>query len=226
MQAQKMQTQTFTHQQQQTLDYGLYLPEGYDGKTQFPLMIFLHGAGERGGIDLVQQHAAIPRDINAGKMKFPFVVAAPACPAGEWWPHYFDALNALVDSLLADYAVDPQRVYLTGLSLGGNGTWHWAARNPERFAAVVPVCGFCVPVLLPENWDTRLASLPIWAFHGAKDDVVPPEASTSMVEAVRAAGGDVKYTLYPDADHNSWDPAYAEPELIPWMLSHSLAARG
>jgi predicted peptidase len=219
-----MQAQTFSHVQQQTLDYWLYLPQNYDSSKRFPLVIFLHGAGERGALERVKIHG-LPRLINEGQ-QYPFILAAPVCPLNDWWQHYTDALNGLLDSLLANYAVDAQRVYLTGLSMGGSGTWHWAMSNPERFAAVAPICGFGMGLLHPQGWEARLATVPIWAFHGAKDKIVKPIETRKMVRAARRAGGEVKFTLYDDADHNSWDAAYSDPELYRWLLSHSLDERG
>jgi predicted peptidase len=218
-----MQAKSFSHQQQTTLDYWLYLPQDYDGSERFPLVIFLHGAGERGGLERVTLQG-LPRLINEGQ-HYPFIMAAPACPLDDWWLHYIPTLNGMLDSLLTDYAVDAQRVYLTGLSMGGSGTWHWAMHNPERFAAIAPICGFGVRLLQPQDWEAHLASVPIWAFHGAKDKVVKPVETRKLVRAVRRVGGEVNFTLYDNADHNAWDEAYGNPELYRWLLSHSLAKR-
>lgn len=218
-----MQSQTFNHVQQQTLDYWLYMPQKADSKKPLPLVIFLHGAGERGGLDRVKWQG-LPRFISEGQ-NYPFMLVAPACPLNAWWQQYIPTLNGMLDSLLSTYAVDAKRVYLTGLSMGGSGTWHWAMNNPERFAAIAPICGFGVELLYPENWESRLASVPIWAFHGAKDKVVKPVETRKLVRAARRAGGEVTFTLYDNADHNSWDVAYSNPELYRWLLSHSLAER-
>lgn len=219
-----MQAKTFTYQRQETLDYWLYLPKDYDGSKRFPLVIFLHGAGERGGLEQVKLQG-LPRLINEGQ-QYPFIVVAPVCPLNQWWLQHISSLNGLLDSLLANYAINAQRVYLTGLSMGGNGTWHWAMNNPERFAAIAPICGFGVRLLQPDGWEAQLASVPIWAFHGAKDKIVKPIETRKLVRAARRAGGEVIFKLYPDADHNAWDAAYTDPELFRWLLSHSLAKRG
>ncbi len=218
-----MKARTFNHQHAASLDYWLYLPKGYSNRKSFPLVIFLHGAGERGGLERVKLQG-LPRLIDEGQ-HYPFIMAAPACPLNEWWQSYLHTLNSLLDSLLANYAIDAQRVYLTGLSMGGSGTWHWAMHNPERFAAIAPICGFGVSLLQPEGWEARLASVPIWAFHGAKDKVVKPIESRKLVRAARKAGGEVKFTLYDNADHNAWDETYSNSELYRWLLSHSLAER-
>jgi len=139
-----------------------------------------------------------------------------------WMVHYIgwkatDLLIELLDGIIATHNIDPHRVYLTGLSLGGYGTWNLATYHPNRFAAIAPICGGGVPRLA---W--RLQNTPTWAFHGEKDDSVPPSESESMVRALEALGGEVRFTLYPDVGHNAWDPAYDDPELYEWFLSHSL----
>lgn len=193
------------------LRYWLYLPEGYHAGSaeQWPLVIFLHGSGERGNdLDKVKVHG--PPKL-AGQQAFPFMLVSPQCPDGERWNVYM--LNKLLDALLAEYRVDPDRVYLTGLSMGGQGTWQWALSNPERFAAIAPICGRSVsgPV-----W--RLRHLPIWVFHGAKDTVVPLEESEKMIRELEQSGSVPLVTIYPEAGHDSWTEAYNNPDLYTWML--------
>jgi predicted peptidase len=198
------------------LGYLLYLPKGYgqEKEQKWPLMLFLHGAGERGdSLDLVKKHGP-PKLIGAGR-EFPFIVVSPQCPAESWWPEQIEALVALLDDIQAKYAVDPDRVYLTGLSMGGFGSWALGCRHPGRFAAVAPICGGGERFLA-----SRLKNVPVWAFHGAKDPVVPLQASTEMVEALKRAGGDVRLTVYPEAEHDSWTETYDSPELYEWFLSH------
>jgi predicted peptidase len=151
--------------------------------------------------------------------ELPCIVAAPQCPAESDWALHDDALIALLDQLAATYAVDPGRVYLTGLSMGGRGAWRLAAANPGRFAALVPICARRPDWLRGSDAVCRLHDMPIWVFHGALDQVVPVEESDTMVAALRECGAVVRYTIYPDAGHDSWTPAYAEPELYTWMLS-------
>jgi len=196
-------------------DYLLYLPPGYGEKEQkWPLIMFLHGAGERGdNLELVKKHGP-PKLIEQGK-DFPFIIVSPQCPRGIWWPEKLDTLVALLDEIESKYAVDADRVYLTGLSMGGFGTWSLACRHPQRFAAVAPICG-------GGQWflANRLKNVPVWAFHGARDRVVPLDQSKSMVEAVKRAGGDAKLTVYPEAQHDSWTATYDNPKLYEWFLSH------
>jgi predicted peptidase len=198
------------------LKYLLYLPKSYGEKKdqKWPVMLFLHGAGERGDdINLVKKHGP-PKLIDQGK-EFPFIVVSPQCPTNSWWPEQIDALVALLDEVQSKYAVDPDRVYLTGLSMGGFGSWALACRYPERFAAVVPICGGGDRYLV-----SRLKNVAVWAFHGGKDPVVPLQASTDMVEALKKAGGDVQLTVYPEAQHDSWTETYNNPKLYEWLLSH------
>jgi len=200
-------TRTFTTQ------YLLSLPEGYGMVDQkWPLVLFLHGAGERGSdLELVKSHGP-PKLIAAGK-KFPFIMVAPQCPAGQYWSE--DVLVPLLDRIEDRYAVDKSRVYVTGLSRGGYGTWGLALRNPDRFAAIVPICGGG-----DESLICSIKNLPVWAFHGAKDPVVPLRESQEMVDALKACGGNVKLTVYPEAGHDSWTETYNNPESYTWMLGH------
>jgi predicted peptidase len=192
------------------LGYLLFLPEDY-GKTDkaWPLILFLHGAGESGN-DLAKVKAHGPPKIVETKKDFPFIVVSPQSPKRGWQP---DALLALLDEVVSKYKVDQDRVYLTGLSMGGFGTWALAAAHPDRFAAIVPICGGGDP-----KTAERLKGLPMWVFHGAKDNVVPLARSEAMVNAVKAAGGNPKFTVYPEAGHDSWTKTYDNPELYQWLL--------
>jgi len=200
------------------LRYLLYLPEKYDkSDKKWPLLVFLHGAGEAGGpekdLNVVKTHG--PPKILEHKKDFPFIVVSPQAPTRPW---NVDAVNALIDDVMATYRVDSDRVYLTGLSMGGYGTWALAAAHPERFAAAVPICGGGEPA-----WAPRLKKLPLWVFHGAKDRIVLPGESKRMVEAVKKAGGNVKLTIYPDVGHDSWTDTYNDPELYKWLLEQKRA---
>lgn len=197
-------------------DYLLHLPKGYreKSKQKWPLILFLHGLGQRGDdVELIKKHG-IPKIVEEQE-DFPFITISPQCPESTYWPVETGALNALLDEVIAKYAVDPRRVYLTGLSMGGYGAWVLATVSPERFAAVAPICGGGIPVMAP-----RLIDVPVWAFHGAKDDVVPLAESERMVEKLREAGGNVRFTVYPEATHDSWTETYDNPELYEWFLSH------
>ena len=206
-------TKTFAYK------YLKYLPEGYDGKKKFPLLLFLHGAGERGdNLDLVTVHGP-PKLIKKGK-KFPFVVISPQCPRDSWWDAH--ALAGLLDSVITMHAIDKSRIYCTGLSMGGFGTWELGSFYPERFAALAPICGIgrwpdsrgYTPFLMSEK--------PVWVFHGAKDSVVPLEESQRMVDALKRRGGKPKFTIYPKANHDSWTKSYDNPKLYEWFLSHKI----
>lgn len=212
-----MKAQRFTTQRETALDYWVYVPPEYDGETPYPLVMFLHGAGERGNLESVKKHG-LPRLFAEGE-DLPFIMVAPSCPTVQWWLGLIPELNGLLDEVLANYNIDPNCVYLTGLSMGGNGAWHWAMHNPERFAALIPVCGFGVDILYPPGGMEKLATLPIWAFHGAEDDVVDVSETREIVAALTALGANVRYTEYPGVYHNSWNKAYATPELYEWMLA-------
>jgi predicted peptidase len=199
-----------------TYNYLLGLPAGYadeeNADERWPLLLFLHGMGERGDdLQKIRRHGP-PRLLDEDG-PLPFVVVSPQCPDDEWWN--LPALEALIDELVRRHRIDPDRIYLTGLSMGGYGTWALAARNPARYAAIIPVCGGG-----ETKWAPRLRDLPIWAFHGGQDTVVPPARSQEMVDAIRVAGGSPKLTIYPEAGHDSWTETYANDEIYTWLLSH------
>ena len=198
-------------------NYLLSLPEDYTkSKTKWPLVMFLHGSGESGkNIHKVKTHGpAKLADVNG---PFPFILVSPQSARRGWDP---DKLNALLDAVIKKYRVDKDRVYLTGLSMGGYGTWDLAAAYPEKFAAIAPICGGGDPSDAP-----AIAKLPIWVFHGAKDKTVPLDRSEKMVEAVKAAGGNPKFTVYPDAAHDSWRQTYNDPEFYKWLLAQNRGKR-
>lgn len=211
-----------------SLRYLLYLPAGYDPESpaRWPLMLFLHGAGERGD-DLAKVASHGPSRMVRDGGDFPFILASPQCPEQTIWDA--DALLALLDELEASHRVDRSRVYLTGLSMGGYGTWEVALRDPARFAAVAPICGGARLIDILDAFRSRNAastSLPVWAFHGEADTVIPVSETTAAVEALRQQGNEqVRLTLYPGVDHNSWSRAYGSPELFDWFLSHSRPER-
>ena len=212
---QHVQTFSAEIQKQVQIDYLLYLPENYKAsKETYPLMLFLHGAGERGkNLEALKVHGP-PMLADKGK-SFPFVLVSPQCPEGDWWTDskQIETLNALLDDIVSRYRIDKDRIYVTGLSMGGFGTWQLAIQYPDRFAAIAPVCGGGDPLLA-----NRLGPLPIWVFHGAKDSVVPFKKSEEMVEALKKAGNNVKFTVYPETDHNSWTETYNNPKLYEWFL--------
>lgn len=213
----KQQAQKLERTIKVTMAYLLYLPQDYAQKDSWPLLLFLHGAGERGSdLNRVKVHGP-PKLIEGGK-HFPFIVVSPQCPNGQWWqPH---ELAALLDEIVEKYKVDVDRIYVTGLSMGGFGTWALGGFSPDRFAALVPICGGGDPMTA-----RRLAHVPVWVFHGAKDPVVPLSASERMVEALKKANGNVKFTIDPEAGHDSWTKAYNDPELYRWLLDQKRTSR-
>jgi len=219
---------TFT--QKLSLGYTLFLPQGYDasGKKKWPLMMFLHGSGERdGNIWRVTFHG--PTKYIEQHPDFPFILVSPQCPPGSKWSD--DTLMGLLDEAIAKNRVDTNRVYLTGLSMGGYGTWSLATTYPERFAAVAPICGGegnigIVLSMMDTNKAPALKKLPIWAFHGAKDNVVDVTESERMVALMKKSGNrNVKLTVYPEATHNSWAQTYDQPELYEWFLKYQLGGK-
>lgn len=177
---------------------------------KWPTLIFLHGAGQRG---VPPAELATYEGVCLANHYRPdtFLAIAPVCPVETWWVPR--AIDKLITTLIARYPVDESRIYLTGMSMGGYGCWEMAAAYPERFAAIVPLCGGGDPETV-----ARFKEVPIWAFQGARDDLVPKEKSRTMVEALQQIGGRVRYTEYPEADHNCWTPAYHTAELYDWML--------
>lgn len=236
--------------------YLLSLPTGYDATAdkKWPVILFLHGAGERGtdpwkvaihgppklirgpvppAESAPGKKAAPPvpettevraqREESAALLKANFIVVSPQCPSGVWWDD--DGVLSLLDEIMVKHKTDPSRIYLTGLSMGGYGTWSVAMKYPERFAAVVAVCGGGSTVDIRRTGREKraaLTSLGVWAFHGAKDPTVPLEESETMVAALKKAGvTDVQLTVYPEAKHDSWTETYNNPALYAWLLQHS-----
>lgn len=196
-----------------SLHYWLFLPENYSKDKKFPLMLFLHGAGERGdnNLPLVKVHGP-PKLVESTRKDFPFIVVSPQCPKGSWWNT--EHLFKLLDEVEAKYSVAKDQVYVTGLSMGGYGTWKLIAEQPKRFAAAIPICGGGDP-----KTADQLVDLPIWVFHGDKDGAVKLEQSEKMVHAIKEAGGKlVKLTVYPGVGHDSWTETYNNQEVYDWLL--------
>ncbi len=208
---------TTNFEQKVSLNYLLALPKDYEKKEKWPLLMFLHGSGERGdNLELLKKHGP-PRLIEEGK-EFPFIVISPQCPSGIRWKT--NALVALIDEIIKNYNVDENRIYVTGLSMGGYGTWKLANEISDRLAAVVPICGW------GDSWTIcEIGDLPVWAFHGAKDPVVAPQKSQELVDALKRCNGNVQFTLYPEANHDSWTETYNNPKVYEWLLEQSLDKR-
>ena len=199
-----------------SLEYLLYVPEAHDPSGDpVPLLLFLHGAGERGA-DVQRVAAHGPPKLIAAGTDFPAIVVSPQAPENEWWPQRAQDLLALLDDITTRYNVDEDRVYVTGLSMGGYGTWALLQADPRRFAAAIPICGGGNALLAGR----ALRSVSVWAFHGEADRVVPVQESIDMVEAIRAAGGEnVELTVYPGVDHDSWTQTYDDPAVWEWLWS-------
>lgn len=210
-----------THQV--SLDYLLFLPKGYKetGEQQWPLILFLHGAGER-GYDATEVMNTAIKELLANQTTSPFILLAPQCPPDTWWVEKEGALIALLDSITGTHAVDESRVYLTGLSMGGAGSWYLASKHPKRFAALAPICGASLWWQgFPQN-AALLKDIPIWAFHGDADDVVPITVTEEIVAVLQENQADVQLTRYPGVAHNSWAQTYANPALYEWLFEHQL----
>ncbi len=223
--------------------YQVYVPVNYARGKLHPVILFLHGAGEGGEDGLLQTQVGLGPAIRQARERFPFIVVFPQARRNQFWAGEMTtlALKAL-DQTVKEFNGDPQGLYVTGISMGGFGTWYIAARAPGKFAAIVPICGFINvkrPDLPAERRDfvlkdnpfpnspdpyaaaaSQISKVPTWIFHGAADPVVSPDESRRMFQTLKAAGFDVKYTEYEGVAHNSWDRAYAEPDLVPWLLSH------
>ncbi|OWK41602.1 prolyl oligopeptidase family serine peptidase [Fimbriiglobus ruber] len=197
--------------------YVVYVPKAYDGTTALPVILFLHGSGEtKGGAKMPFDQGLMNKHYQKQEEKFPAIVVVPQSEKRTWKADSADAKRALamLDATTKEYKTDPARVYLTGLSMGGYGTWSLAVAHPEKWAAIVPVCGGGDPKAAE-----KIKDIPCWCFHGDKDDAVKVEKSREMIEALKKAGGDPKYTEYAGVGHNSWDRAYDTDELYTWLFA-------
>lgn len=208
-----------------TLLYRLLKPTETESGKRYPLVIFLHGSGERGNDNIVTLKHIAPLFLEEKNRKqYPCLVMVPQCPANENWtyPNWYQepkepmrTVVELIDSLASLPSIDSMRIYITGLSMGGYGTWYLLTRYPEKFAAAVPICGGGDP-----HQVEKFKHVPIWAFHGSKDDAVPVAQTRNMITALKKAGAKPTYTEYKKVGHDSWVKAYQESELLPWLFSH------
>jgi predicted peptidase len=198
------------------LSYLLYLPSGYaaTSEKEWPLILYLHGIGERGSeLGLILKHG-IPKIVE-NRDDFPFIAVSPQCPEDTFWHEHHDALKATLDDVVSKYAVDDRRIYLTGNSMGGYGTWGLAMANPNLFAAIAPICAGGKPEEV-----CILKDVPVWAFHGELDTLVELEQGQKMVDALVDCGGTVRFTVYEGVGHDSWTKTYENPELYSWFLKY------
>ncbi len=195
--------------------YVKYLPKDFDESKEYPLVIFLHGAGERGDdLDIAMRHGYMKHVRESGR-EYPFIFVAPQCPHEKYWGCFTESLIAFVDDMIASLPVDKKRVYLTGLSMGGTGTWMLAMACPEKFAAIAPICGSGI------YWNAiAVKDLPIMMYHGDCDAIVPVTESINMLTAVNKLGGNAKLEICNGVAHNAWDYAYEGNTLYNWLLSH------
>lgn len=209
--------QEFNGQSTKTVkfNYLRYLPADYQADTEkrWPFILFLHGMGERGhDFDLLRKYNVLPI-VEAEMPDFPAIIVSPQCPALSTWIHQLDALSAFLDELENTLAIDPQRIYVMGYSMGAEGAWELLAHNPQRFAAAVPICGITRPELAPLHHH-----IPTWIFHGAVDDVVPMKYSDQMYDALRLLDANVQYTIYHSSGHLISETVYRQTDLYEWLF--------
>jgi len=241
----RLEKRVFRNAEGETLSYRLFVPKDYDAKKKYPLILFLHGAGERGDDNERQLvHAQVLRFVSdEAAKKQPCFLVAPQCPKDGWWADLpgrrakkpegakkpeaakkssspMKLTLALLDSLDKEYSIDPDRRYVTGLSMGGFGSFGLCLARPDYFAAAVPICGGTDASKAKE-----MAKVAFWVFHGGADPVVKPELSRDAVKALKEAGATVKYTEYPGVGHDSWSKAYNEPELVDWLFAQKRQAK-
>jgi predicted peptidase len=229
-----------------TYKYQVFVPENWTPHQKWPIILFLHGAGERSDDGLQQTDVGIGTAIRSDRSRIPAIVVMPQCRRNLWWtePPMDDLAIAALEAATKEFHGDTRRTYLTGLSMGGYGTWRLAEKYPGRFAALVVICGGIRPPAAalkahpelakwappdePKSYSDAAAKVgktPVWIFHGADDDIVPVTESQRMYAAMKEIGAEVHYTEYPGVKHVSWDKAYDEPKLFPWLFSKSLATK-
>ena len=195
--------------------YVVNLPKDYDESQKYPLVLFLHGVGECGDdLDRACSHGYM-KHVREKGAEYPFIFVAPQCPTGKYWGCYTESLLAFLDDICKQYPIDPDRVYLTGLSMGGTGTWMLAMAAPERFAAIAPICGSGIYWL-----GYALKDVPVLAYHGDCDEVVPVMESVQMVKSVNRNGGHAEIRILHGVGHDAWNVAYEGDELYTWLLAH------
>jgi predicted peptidase len=229
-----------------TYKYQVFVPETWTPHQKWPIILFLHGSGERGSDGMQQTDVGIGTEIRSDRGRIPAIVVMPQCSKNFWWsqPPMDDLAIATLEAASKEFRGDPDRTYLTGLSMGGYGTWHLAEKYPHRFAALVVICGGIhpppatlkahpelakwFPADEPQSYSdaaAKVGKIPVWIFHGADDDTVPVTESRRMYAAMKEAGAEAHYTEYPGIKHVSWDKAYDEEKLFPWLFSKTLAAQ-
>jgi predicted peptidase len=217
--------------------YQIFVPSEWNSKTKWPVILFLHGAGERGDDGLFSTAIGLANAIRRYRKPFPAVAVFPQCREGRSWtePEMGELAIAALEATIKEFDGDAEQIYLTGLSMGGFGTWSLASRFLGKFAAIAPICPgvkalAAYPDIAPVSTAAdpyaevaaKIGKTPVWIFHGGADPAVPVEESRRMNEALKAAGGNVRYTEYEGVGHSAWDKAYAEPEFFPWLFAQKL----
>ena len=226
--------------------YQVFVPETWTPHQKWPIILFLHGAGERGNDGMQQTDIGIGSEIRSDRARIPAIVVMPQCRKNLWWsqPPMDDLAMATLDAASKEFHDDPDRTYVTGLSMGGYGTWHLAEKYPHKFAALVVICGGIrppaatlkahpelakwFPVDEPKSYSdaaAKIGKIPVWIFHGADDDIVPVTESRRMYAAMKEIGAETHYTEFPGIKHVSWDKAYDDEKLFTWLFSKTLAAK-
>lgn len=222
-----------------TYRFQVYLPEEWrrDDNRKWPIILFLHGRGERGSEGMWQTQIGLPSEVRDHPERWPFVIVMPQCPLPDHWtdPRMMEMAMAALDEESDEFHGDPDRTYLTGLSLGGYGAWELARLHPHRWAAIFIASGGIFWSYEPDRWQQSatlpadyaraIGRTPIWLFHGSDDPVVKPRQSDLMFDAFKAAGGNIRLWVYQGLQHDSWSRAYNEPELPRWLLAHKLVAQ-
>ncbi|MBM4325182.1 MAG: hypothetical protein FJ115_16635 [Deltaproteobacteria bacterium] len=226
--------------------YQVYVPINYDPGKIHPVILFLHSIAEGGEDGLKQTQIGLGSYIRQDRERFPFIVVFPQARRDQIWTGEMATLALkILDKTVEEFNGDPKRLYLTGISMGGHGTWYLATQGPDKFAAIVPICGFVAfsrPDMPAErkarllkmnplaqspdpytNVASQISKVPVWIFHGSVDTIVSPDESRKMFQVLKALGANVKYNEYEGVAHNAWERAYTEPDLVPWLLSHSQA---
>lgn len=213
-------TKTHKNADGTTSDYVVFVPHAYDGTKEFPVILFLHGSGETKGGQKMPVEQGIGPHVKRNEKTFPAFVVIPQSEKRTWQADSDDGKRAMamLDEVMKEYKIDASRQYLTGLSMGGYGTWSHAAAYADRWACFVPVCGGVRNADDVKTTAEKVKNIPCWCWHGDKDTAVKVEKSRELIEAMKKAGGDPRYTELEFVGHNCWDAAYATPELIEWMM--------
>jgi predicted peptidase len=208
-------------------EYVVFVPHAYDGTKEFPIILFLHGGGESKGGQKMPVEQGIGPHVKRNEKAFPAFVVIPQSEKRTWLADTDDGKRAMamLDATMKEYKIDPARQYLTGLSMGGYGTWSHAAAHADRWACFVPVCGGVRDAADVASTAEKVKGIPCWCWHGDKDAAVKVEKSRELIEAMKKAGAEPRYTELEHVGHNSWDAAYATPELVEWMMKQKRAAK-